>query len=409
MPFLLHTLQAGPRNSATALVRSTLLLRVSGLLMSFLLIGFAQPGHLFCQETVPEVEHIHPPASEQGVFFPFVYNGYLYLFSMEDERPAWRIFIGGDLANPFLVSDQVYFYDIYNRVYAVTKSGTLRWATRLEHEIRGKPAMFGDLLIVATQRSGIFVLDPENGDVLYQGIARSENSTWAQVNGDRLIVSYKNGEVQSYRLPQGVEQWGFKAKGIVSVPPVVSSDLVYIGSWDAMMYALSLGSGEPQWRSFVGESVTREFLLFPDRVVLFFARGEVVCLNRWSGDVEWVKIIEQVDFNYNYFGSRDLLYLFTPELLALDPADGRIIFRYRERAFQMYKDMLFDNMVEGLYPLTENDKQKLLQTVYFSVEHYPYLPPEHAGESLVYFVTDEASLYIFDTEIERFVLKYDIN
>ncbi len=362
------------------------------------------------QDILPQyqVEILNRLESREGTFISFVFNGFLYLFSMEDRRPIWRMFIGGDLVNPFRVGERVYFYDIYNRVYAVTWEGRKLWGTEVGREIRGKPVIYGDVLIVATQGGGIYVLDSSDGQVLFNGGGNREISTGVRVAEDLLVVAFKDGRVKAYDLPGGTEAWEFSAGGIISISPEAGGGSLYFGSWDSTFHALDLADGALLWKSFVGESVTRAFLLMRERIILFFSHGEMVCLNRWSGDIEWVKVIADVDFNYNYFKSADTLFIFTPELLALDPEDGSVLFRYRERAFQLYKDMLFDNMVEGLHPLTEEDRQRLLEEVYFTVERYPYLPPEHAGEHLVYFVTENAYLYVYDTRRDIFVLRYSL-
>jgi len=67
------------------------------------------------------IEVFHEAAESEGAILPFVYNGYLYTFSLEQRLPLWRIFIGGDLANPFTTNDQnLYIYDVFNRVYSVS-------------------------------------------------------------------------------------------------------------------------------------------------------------------------------------------------------------------------------------------------------------------------------------------------
>lgn len=374
----------------------------------FLHLAFLSPAR--GQERLPDyqVELLNQVDSRKGTFFSFVFNGFLYLFSLEARKPLWRVFIGGDLVNPYQVGERVYFYDIYNRVYAVTREGRELWVTEVDHEIRGKPAIYGDVLIIATQGGGIHLLDSSDGQILFSGGGNGEISAGARVIEDLLVVTFKEGRLTAFHLPEGDPAWEFSAGGIVSVAPVAEGGSLYFGSWDSMFYALNLREGTLEWKSFVGESVTREFLVIRDRIVLFFSQGEMVCLNRRSGDIEWVKVIEDVDFNYNYFDGTDTLFVLTPELLALDPRNGSVLFRYRERAFQLYKDMLFDNMVEGLHPLTEQDRQKLLEEVYFTVERYPFLPPEHAGEHLVYFITESAYLYVYDARKDMFVLRYSL-
>jgi len=144
-------------------------------------------------------------------------------------------------------------------------------------------------------------------------------------------------------------------------------------------------------------------------IVLFFSKGEVVCLNRETGAIEWIKYFPNVDFNYNYFSGEKAMYVFLPDFTAFDPINGGLLFDYRERAFNLYKEMLFDNMVEGINPLSDKYRIRLLSDVYFSVDAFPYLPPARADGNLVYFVTGNSFLYIYDLLKDFFTLKYKMS
>jgi hypothetical protein len=134
----------------------------------------------------------------------------------------------------------------------------------------------------------------------------------------------------------------------------------------------------------------------------------MVCLHRNKGEIKWVKYFKDVEFNYNYFSGPKTMYVFVPDFIALDPSSGSMLFDYRERSFTLYKDMLFDNMVEGERPIPDQERVRLLNEQYFSVSDFPYLPPDIVNERFAYFITDENILYVYDLQQDFFVLKYHL-
>ena len=134
-----------------------------------------------------------------------------------------------------------------------------------------------------------------------------------------------------------------------------------------------------------------------------------MCLKRDSGEIEWVKQFENVDFNYNYFPGIEKFFIFIPDFIALSPRDGQVLFKYRERAHYFYKEMLFDNMVEGERLLSDNEKMRYLTEIYFTVSNYPVLPPRKNGNNLMYFVADNSFFYVYDVEKDFYLLKYKLN
>jgi len=71
--------------------------------------------------------------------------------------------------------------------------------------------------------------------------------------------------------------------------------------------------------------------------------------------------------------------------------------------------MLFDNMVEGEYPLSDEERIKILSDVYFTVSNYPILPPVEFDNEFVYFVTEDLYLYIYDLKKDFFIVKFKMS
>jgi outer membrane protein assembly factor BamB len=357
-----------------------------------------------------EVESLNSSDESIDTVFPFIYKGSLYAFSLASQNPLWKIFIGGDLRNPYTVGDEnVYLYDIYNRVYAIDlQRGKLLWRSSLRNQIKGKILLHSGLLVASTIDGAVHIMDRRNGDILYSYKGRGEINAGITLFQNLIIVPYRNGDIVAYNLNTRREDWIYNGGSLISIRPVIRDGEIYFGSWDDTFYALDARSGETLWSSFVGNTITRNFLVFEREIVLFFSDGEMVCLHRNRGEIKWVKYFRDVQFNYNYFAGPQTMYVFVPDFIALEPSSGSMLFDYRERSFTLYKDMLFDNMVEGQRPISDQERVRLLNERYFSVSEYPYLPPDIIDERYAYFITDENVLYIYDLQNDFFALKFQL-
>jgi outer membrane protein assembly factor BamB len=357
------------------------------------------------------IEVFHEAAESEEAILPFVYNGYLYTFSLEQKLPLWRIFIGGDLANPFTTKDRnLYIYDVFNRVYSIDfVKRKIEWRVDINNEIKGKLWVYRNFVLASTNKGRIYVINSEDGKIMHEYNGNEEINASFKVYENLMIVPYKNGKIVAYNIDTRETEWEFYSNGIINVAPVIRDGLLFFGAWDRTFYSLDVLSGKPVWNSYVGENISRDVIIFDNEIILFFSRGEVMCLRKDDGEIEWVKQFENVDFNYNYFPGLDKFFIFIPEFIALNPRDGQVIFKYRERAHYYYKEMLFDNMVEGERLLSDNDKLRYLTEVYFTVSSYPVLPPRENGSNLIYFVTDNSFFYVYDVNKDFYLLKYKLN
>jgi outer membrane protein assembly factor BamB len=391
------------------------------------LIGFllASPIHSFSQSAetesptlspttsvIPEyqIEEMGAPGDAEEPLLPFVHNGYVYAFSVAGKRPVWRIFIGGDLVNPFTVDKgRLFVYDIYNRMLGIDAvKRKILWKTDIKDEIRGRPCVYKHYVLVSTQKGSLVILSDESGQILFEHPGAAGVVGGLTVFRNLAVVPYKNGRIAAFDVDTKTEAWAFNAGGAVGVSPVVSGGFVYVGAWNETFYAIDASTGKLRWASYVGEDVSREFLVFDDVVVLFFSKGQVLGLDQESGEIRWARNFERLEFNFNYFQAKRKFFLFTPEFTALNPSTGEVLYRYRERAYSAFKEMLFENMIAGEHALTEEEKNVIMSTAYFTVKSYPHMPPLTAGGTLVYFVTEDSYFYVYDLERDFFMLKYKL-
>jgi outer membrane protein assembly factor BamB len=381
---------------------------VIGLLLAWPTLSFSQTA----SSVIPEyqIEDMGASGGAEEPLLPFVHNGYVYIFSVEKKQPAWRIFIGGDLVNPFTADKgRLFVYDIYNRVLGIDSiNRRILWRTDIKDEIRGRPCVYKHYVLVCTQKGNLVILSDESGQVLFEHPGVAEIIGGLAVFRNLALVPYKNGKVAAFDVDTKTEAWVFNAGGVISVSPVVNGDYVYFGDWDETFYAIDALTGALRWASYVGEDISREFLVFDDAVVLFFSKGQILGLDHESGEIRWARNYERLEFNFNYFQAKGKFFLFTPEFVALNPANGGVLYRYREKAYGAFKEMLFENMIAGEHALTDEERNTIMSTGYFTVNSYPHMPPLGAGGTMVYFVTEDSYFYVYDLEKDFLILKYKL-
>ena len=373
--------------------------------------GIAVPPQIPGRTVYPEykTELLKKYTLEDILIIPFVYNGYLYSFSINRKCPLWRFFIGGDLENPFARDNgRFYFYDIYNRVYSVdSRSGELIWKNEVEEEITGSPIIFRQYVIIVTSDGVVYAFNKISGTQVFKRDMGKEIGGGIVIHGDRAVVAFKDGTLEDYDIENKTPVWKFVANGIISVPPAFSNGKLYFGTWDDNFYAIDAEEGSLIWVNYVGSPVSRRFLVFKKSVVLFLSDGEVLSLDTRNGSIKWVRYFRGVDFDYNYFKGKNKFLIISPELMAYDPENGNLIFTYRKRVFKIYKEMLFESMVEGEHFIGETERENLLREKYFVVNHYPLLPPARY-KNYLYFIGEDYNLYIYDIERDFFTLKYNL-
>lgn len=131
----------------------------------------------------------------------------------------------------------------------------------------GSPGMLvsaaGDTFLVAGQKSGIVrAYDREDGTVRWQtalventdafggkivwgGASDGTNSYWGMGNNDIAAVRLADGRIQWQRTLPPVS--GMESHPGLEGPVTVSHDLLFSGSWDGMLRALSTATGETLW------------------------------------------------------------------------------------------------------------------------------------------------------------------
>jgi len=110
----------------------------------------------------------------------------------------------------------------------------------------------------------------------------------ALYDGAAFVGSW-DGNCYRLDVTDGTEDWSFATDDIVMSAPAVDPEagVVYVGSDDWHIYALDTATGEAVWETDVGGRVMGAITVTGDAVLAGTTAGEVVALEKASGDLRW--------------------------------------------------------------------------------------------------------------------------
>ncbi|HSM14889.1 MAG TPA: PQQ-binding-like beta-propeller repeat protein [Thermoanaerobaculia bacterium] len=263
-------------------------------------------------------------------------------------EPIWRAQLGAPVfASPVVADGVVYVGTTGGLMLAVDASeGGLAWAFRAGRPIHGAALVAGDALYFVCDDGHLYKLARADGAELWRydlGDARVpripphpqvfdwdwQAPTPALADG-LVYVGSGDGSFHAVEAATGARRWRFETGGRVRNGAAIDGARVLVGSADHHVYALDRASGRELWRHDTGGEIDAAPVVVGERVLvaargaglraLAVATGETL----WSHPfwTSWVESTPVVADGVAYVGSSDLRCV-----TALDPADGRVLWR----------------------------------------------------------------------------------
>jgi outer membrane protein assembly factor BamB len=212
---------------------------------------------------------------------------------------------GGGLA---LASGRLYVTSGYRFVAALdARTGAIAWRTATESPVRGAPTVADGRLYAVSADNEILALDAATGaqSWSYQALvepARFAISSSPAVAGDTVVAPFASGELVALRAQNGNELWTdvlsranrtnalSEIRDIAGRPVIYQGD-VYAASHSGVFSATDLRTGSRRWSLPVAGITTP----WPagDVVYVISKAGELICVARDSGQVYWVRDLNE--------------------------------------------------------------------------------------------------------------------
>lgn len=243
------------------------------------------------------------PAIDDDKIFTADAKGNVFAFDIENGKRLWQADTDFAIAGAVTAAYGLVLFGTFDaEVVALdASSGEFLWKASASSEILASPATNGAIVVAQTIDGRVFAFDAKSGEPRwsYDHIApvlSLRGTAGPVMTSTQVICAFDNGQIISFSSSDGSRTWEARAsqpKGktelerIVDIDgtPLVESGLVYVGSYQGNIMALSRGKGQPIWK----RDISTYLRLASGRGKVFAStdRSRVVAYNAVNGTVIW--------------------------------------------------------------------------------------------------------------------------
>jgi outer membrane protein assembly factor BamB len=220
----------------------------------------------------------------------------------------------------------------------------LKWKCNLNGIAISSPAVIDDIAYIGSGDKHLYAIDTENGQVKWKFASQGAIHSSPAVNDETVYFVSNDGNFYAIDKNEGTEKWRFKTHGekqysainlfgfdtdsieaadpwdIYLSSPIVEDGMVYFGSGDSNIYALSTITGELVWKYKTGNVVHSSPAISNGTLFCGSFDSKLYALDAKTGDKKWVfeagtdekyhlmcgiQASPTVSNGFVYFGSRD--------------------------------------------------------------------------------------------------------
>lgn len=293
-------------------------------------------------EATKSIKITASPIVADGKVFCIDAGGVVYAFDAETGEQLWRK--SSTIAGKDGQTGTAIAYDKGHLIVATCfseamslnpKTGALQWRIKLPASSKGDAITISEgRVFFMCANSSLQVVDIDNGKLLWShsGIASESaylGSSAVAVDGGMVYVAYPSGEIFALLVETGATIWEsafpkFSVSNAASAfthpkaSPVVKDGIVYFVAANEQTAAFDAKTGTRLWIKDYGGLQTP--IVSGNSIFVINARSEMVCLNRFTGDLRWRSVLDDQHKN-DWYGT----VLLKDRILALSPA-GEMLF-----------------------------------------------------------------------------------
>lgn len=228
------------------------------------------------------------PVVYKDILYVAEWSSYFRALSPKSGIELWSYKANGPIMSSPIINDEIIYFGCHdNYVYALSTKGSLLWKFRTGNSIASSPAVGGGKICIGSSDNCVYALDRKTGnetwrfrtgdevvgDILFHAeriyfgsmdsyfycLDLNGNFVWKFKTGDSIItgrpvaddkkVYFTSTDENIYAVSlDGSFVWGFRTGDALSDKPVLKDGVLYCGSRDGYLYALSTESGQCLWR-----------------------------------------------------------------------------------------------------------------------------------------------------------------
>jgi outer membrane protein assembly factor BamB/predicted Ser/Thr protein kinase len=181
-------------------------------------------------------------------------KGYLYVLRSGNGQVIWGRPLQPGLRTPTASDDQI-FVSAGTLLSALDiRSGTVSWEFPAASTLTTRPTIFGDLVLVGTERGILHALRRSDGQEQWHTQFNSPLSA-APAVGTHIFVVDRSGGVTALSADARRVIWHFDARAAIQATPLLANGMLMVGASNGLLYTLDASDGRQLARAQLGGSI----------------------------------------------------------------------------------------------------------------------------------------------------------
>ena len=222
-----------------------------------------------------------------------------------------------------------------------------------------------DGLVLVGSTSGLYALDSEHGEILWQ--RQKEKTVFTPVISDGVTYSAsRDGLLHAYETVSGALLWQQRLSGWI-YPPAISGEVLFSGGSDGVLWALSTTDGKLLWQHKLSQEMVYKAVVTADDAVLVTTfDGKVTALNGRDGRLLWQNQLTTPAFSPITDGERLFFTSYNGLIRALNIQNGELLWQVetdgdRTQQLLLASGHLLATLEQGLVLLAPDSGKRLRQ------------------------------------------------
>lgn len=212
-------------------------------------------------------------------------DGKIYAIHTEDGYVYWEKFIGEKPTKPAIGNDLL-FIGYSGGLKVLDLNGRMIWEKELPNLIISDPVVVDNTVIFGNDIGNVYALSVVYDTKEWSFSFDDEVHISSEHDDNIYITSGKN--CYAINLKDEAVVWEFNTEGMITSPPVLKDDKVFVNSWDNNAYAIDAKNGKKLWYFETGWGIDTSPAVYDDMVFVGSADNNLYALNIDDGKLEWM-------------------------------------------------------------------------------------------------------------------------
>ena len=233
----------------------------------------------------------------------------IYALNTNQGGLLWKREIGEKTVTPSVSKDFVFTGTDKGLCTIERETGKIKWEKKIG-EVSSEPVITSDSVIVSCSNGAICAFDIDSGEEKWT-YSFDDVTYVSDVHRDKIYIgSGKMLYAFDVRLKEIT--WQYATEGMITAPPKINDNTVYVGSWDGNIYAVDSISGDLRWKYETGWGIDSTPDVSDGTVFVGSLDNNFYALEEETGELKWAFTCKSAIHSspviygeYVFFGSDD--------------------------------------------------------------------------------------------------------